>query len=141
MKYYVAGLMFDNCGSRVAMVEKKKFPPGFDWTLTPFNAIGGKIEEGEYPEEAMAREFREETGVVTEPKEWDFFLEVKTSKWSVSFFRAFNTQHCFNVRTMEEERIVVSLVANGNRWVPNLHWIIPMALNEDISLASVREKE
>jgi 8-oxo-dGTP diphosphatase len=140
-KHYVAGFMFNDTGSQVALVEKKKFPPGFDWTSTPLNAIGGKIED-EYPEVAMIREFKEETGVDTNRLDWSLFLKLSTSNWVVWFFRGFSTQHCLNVQTTEEERILVcSTSSQQEKWVPNLHWIVPMALTSDVIFSDVIERD
>lgn len=54
---YVLGFAFD--GLMVLLVEKKKGPSINHGTL---NGIGGKIENGETPEAAMVREFKEEAG-------------------------------------------------------------------------------
>lgn len=142
MKLYVAGFLFNDTGTFVTVVEKKKFPPGFDWSQNPLNAVGGKIEEGETPEVAMVREFKEETGVETHRSDWDHFLEVHTSRWSVSFFRCFNSRYQAVTRTVEEERILdIQTRVPLSGVVPNLLWIIPMALNKEINFAAVVERE
>jgi hypothetical protein len=42
---------------------------------------------------------------------------------------------------MEEERIVEVQTYALHRVVPNLKWIVPMALNPTVSFADVQEKE
>lgn len=143
MRNYVAGFMFDNGGSAVALVEKKKFPPGVDWSKTPLNAIGGKIDFPESPAEAMIREFNEEAGVETEPLDWDQFLTLSTSEWQVFFFRCFNTAYLHYARTTEEEAIWKCQIGSPELLgvVPNLKWILPMALDKSIKFADIIEKE
>jgi 8-oxo-dGTP diphosphatase len=139
MTNYVAGLMFNKLGTEVALVEKKKFPPGADWSLTPYNAIGGKIEPNEFSYEAMLREFKEETGV-SQPF-WDKFLILEGSGWQVEFYKCF-TDKVYNVRTMEEETIIVSSVTTIlGAVVPNMKWILPLALDKSaIGVAIAKER-
>ena len=134
MQLYVAGFLFSNDHKRVALVEKKKFPPGQDWSENPYNAIGGKIEEGELPGEAMRREFREETGV--DCADWQCFAQLDAANlaWRVFFFKAFNTLALESVSTVEEEPIVnvpIGTAGTGlaERKRPNVRWLIPMALD------------
>lgn len=68
MMRYVLGFAFTANG-RVALIQKQK--PA--WQAGRWNGIGGKIEEGESPVQAMAREFREETGV-----------DIPTSRWRLA---------------------------------------------------------
>ena len=59
VKYdYVAGFLFSEGLTTIALIEKQK-PT---WQKGKHNAIGGKIEPNETADEAMRREFREETG-------------------------------------------------------------------------------
>ena len=55
MKEYVVGFMFSE--------EILKNKP--DWQAGRLNGVGGKVEPNEYPDQAMVREFEEETGVRT----------------------------------------------------------------------------
>lgn len=57
---YVLGIMFSEDEERVLAIWKNR--P--DWQAGKLNGIGGKIEDGETPIEAMRREFREETGFI-----------------------------------------------------------------------------
>lgn len=50
--HYVAGFMFNEDRTRVALIEKQK--P--DWQRGKLNGIGGKIEDDESPVEAMTSE-------------------------------------------------------------------------------------
>lgn len=68
---YVLGFMFNLAESKVLLVWKNR--PA--WQAGKLNGVGGKIEEGETPIQAMNREFAEETGFVSKhyiPEEDDF---------------------------------------------------------------------
>ena len=57
-KTYVAGFLFSPDRSRVLLIRKNR--PA--WQAGKLNGLGGKIEPGETPPQAMRREFREEQG-------------------------------------------------------------------------------
>ena len=57
MTRYVLGFVFD-ADYRNILLMRKKWPP---WQEGMINGLGGKIEEGETPRQAMEREIREET--------------------------------------------------------------------------------
>lgn len=120
---------FDTAGKNVAVVEKKKFPKGYNWSANPLNAIGGKIEEDEEPFEAMVREFKEETGV--EIRSWQWYLTYELPFGIVFFYRAFDNA-ILNVKTMEAEPIHIVPANATDRMIPNLRWILPLALDEKI---------
>lgn len=56
VKHYVLGFLFDEHLTIVALILKNR--PA--WQAGKFNGIGGKIERGETPRDAMRREGREE---------------------------------------------------------------------------------
>lgn len=57
---YVLGFMFNEDESKVLLIMKNR--PA--WQAGKLNGVGGKIEAGETPIQAMEREFAEETGFV-----------------------------------------------------------------------------
>ena len=144
---YVAGFLFNADCSQVLLIEKQK--P--EWQKGRYNAIGGKIETYwvaddytpfETPLVAMRREFKEETGV--EWDRWEKFCVLSGSfaysehdkdSWIVHFFygleQRLNLGGCYNVAIVApgEERIFVdSPLPHYDRRLPNLRWLIPMAL-------------
>ena len=128
---YVAGLLFDDTGSRVALVRKNR--PA--WQAGKLNAIGGKIEAGESPGIAMMREFEEETGVHIPPNLWSPIAVLTGDTFQVHFFSA-RSHMIDDVQTMEDETIERHEV--GGKWgvlthphdlIPNLRVIIPLALD------------
>lgn len=62
LKKYVLGIAFSRNGEKIVLIQKNR--P--DWQKGKYNGIGGKIEpEDQSPNDAMIREFKEETGVET----------------------------------------------------------------------------
>jgi 8-oxo-dGTP diphosphatase len=123
MKYtqYVVGLMFSPEGERVLMVRKKRpfWQNGF------LNGPGGKVEASESAADAMVREFREETGLITYITNWLHCVQLHGKDYVIDFFRA--TGPIIQARSMTDEPVeVVSLVElSSYALVPNLRWIVP----------------
>lgn len=138
---YVAGLMFDAKRERVALI-KKDHPA---WQAGYYNAIGGKTQDGEYLQTAQAREFREETGVITHPGDWRHFLHLTNDhNWAVDFLTC-ATDDVLAVKLQEGETEVpkvfaVEFALDFLFMIPNLKWIIPMARDEDIRRATVLDR-
>jgi 8-oxo-dGTP pyrophosphatase MutT (NUDIX family) len=73
---YVLGFAFTPSRKGVILIKKRR--P--NWQAGKLNGPGGKIEAGETPEQAMIREFKEETGIDTELGQWsDFCAHVRPS--------------------------------------------------------------
>ena len=60
MTKYVVGLIFNVERTEVLLINKNR--P--DWQKGKLNGVGGKVEEGELPYEAMVRECKEECGLL-----------------------------------------------------------------------------
>lgn len=83
MKHYVLGFAFTpTFGDEVVLIRKLK--P--EWQAGKLNGVGGSIEEGESPSQAMAREFEEEAGLVTDPQRWRSFATMRGADWEVFCF-------------------------------------------------------
>jgi 8-oxo-dGTP diphosphatase len=122
MTEYVAGFMFD--GDRVALVVKNR--P--DWQKGRMNGIGGHIEPGETPEQAMAREFVEETGYERpEPLDWIRFVELSGPGYKVYFFYEYGDHRLLHQPTDEAIVSVDTEAITVSNSIPNLTWLIPLA--------------
>lgn len=136
---WVCGFLFNHRHSMVALIHKAKGPAP---VVGKLNGIGGKIEPGEDAYYAMAREFREEAGVLVPAERWRQFaaLDMRAQAGTVLFFEATATSFEFsNVRTVEREPV---MWVEYNRLhlynvVPNLHWLVPMAFDKDRVTAEV----
>lgn len=131
-KDYVAGFMFDSNTNQLLLIEKTK-PL---WQRGKLNAIGGKIELGEKPLTAMIREFKEETGI--HHTDWVNFCVLEgepkgggcTVPWRVYFYKA--KGHIADARQIEEERpTIVYPHRLPIHCLPNLWWLVPLAMSEE----------
>lgn len=126
---YVTGFMFSSDKKKVALITK--INPA--WQRGLINGVGGKIEYGESPEQAMSREFLEETGVSTLPEQWTCYCIIKRpQKYSVSFLVSID-DNVFNIRSVEKEVVGIYEVNNLPRNViENLRWLIPMSIDTNL---------
>ena len=132
MTEYVAGFMFD--ADRVALVVKNR--PA--WQAGRMNGIGGHIELGETPEEAMAREFVEETGYQdSQPLEWIKFAELSGDGWKVHFFYSYGNHDLLKSPTDEEIVSIPCDRINHANCIPNLTWLVPMAKSMEYDSANM----
>lgn len=128
MTNYVCGFAFNLDAGLVALIRKTK-PT---WQAGRLNGIGGHVEPGENPDEAMEREFEEEAGVrVTS---WDHFLVLMdgSDRWNVHFYRAFDAPiHQVCSKTDEHVGLYTMINMPRNKVVPNLRWLLPLAADRN----------
>lgn len=123
---YVVGFMFSADATKLALITK--IQPL--WQRGRLNGIGGKIAAGERPIEAMVREFREETGVQTTLQDWQLFCTMHVDGIFVFCYKAFS-ELVFDCKTTEEEVVNIYPIADlPMNTLPNIHWMLPMALKE-----------
>jgi 8-oxo-dGTP diphosphatase len=142
---YVCGFLINREQRNIALVRKLR--PA--WQKGKLNGIGGKVEPNELPLDAMRREFAEETGY--DSLQWTHFCTlggnedqcVDGKPWAVYCYYQFtDLQLPYIVSAKTDEEIVIrSLdVETGLHRVeealPNLSWLIPMALNHHRDAAS-----
>lgn len=122
--------MFNTIGDLVVLIEKTK--P--EWQKGLLNGVGGKIERGESPVEAMVREFQEETTLDTSEKDWNHFTTMTFgNRAKVHCFSGFSN-NIFYYESPTEEKVkiymVSDIIAGTERVIPNLKWLIPMCLHD-----------
>jgi 8-oxo-dGTP diphosphatase len=128
MIQYVVCLPFNESKSHVVLIEKTH-PK---WQAGKWNGPGGHIEPGEEINQAAQRECAEEVGLTTSPEDWRHFLTLFNFKndWEVYFLSTFMDIEV--AKTLTDERAVITPVRA--LWfkpiIPNLRWIIPLALDE-----------
>jgi 8-oxo-dGTP diphosphatase len=121
---YVVGFMFDHIGEAVLLIRKNR-PT---WQAGKLNGIGGRIEAGETPDQAMCREFFEETGI--EHQAWRRFCTLRDDRgWLVHFFYAVGD--VLKAKSLTDEKLACCALAllHKSEALPNLQWLIPMALS------------
>lgn len=131
---YVVGFLFSIDRRQVVLIQKKR--PS--WQAGRYNGPGGRIEAGETAHEAMRREFAEETGVSV--RNWHRFCSlsgkgrIDAKPTVIYFFRAFGGVGC--VASLTDERVEAYHVDALPNVLPNLTWLIPMALSVEDDLAN-----
>lgn len=123
---YVLGFMFKTDKSAVVLIEKNR--PA--WQAGKLNGVGGKLEPSEHTVAAMVREFKEETGCDTKPGDWRYFLTLEGGDWRVYCYKAFGEA---DLRWVTDEcpHWFFLFELNEHPIIPNLAWLIPMALDSD----------
>jgi len=139
---YVCGFCFDLEKTKVVLIKKER--P--DWQKGKLNGVGGHVEK--YDDDiycAMEREFFEETGLNIDERNWAKFSIYIAVDYIVHFMKTFNSE-IENVKTTTDEEIGVYSIPLLNsilneettlETIPNLKWLIPMALDNNILTAQI----
>lgn len=99
---YVLGAMFNDDLTKLCLILKNT--PS--WQAGQYNLVGGKVEEGETGNQAMAREFLEETSVDTSPESWFPVVTSKGPDFTIDVF-VISTNEVDNVTSITEEQVVI----------------------------------
>jgi 8-oxo-dGTP diphosphatase len=121
---YVVGFLYDEGWKKVLLIEKKR-PKRQAGKL---NGVGGRIEEGETPQEAMTREFNEEASVLLEG--WSRKLTLLHEDYVVHFFLFKHSGDRLDVLNLTDERLYwhdPTRLPSNTIW--NLRWLIPLMLD------------
>ncbi len=126
----VVGFAFTADRKGVVLIRKNR--P--EWQAGMLNGVGGHIEGRETPKQAMAREFEEETAIHVQLRRWEEIVQMSNGKnWEVTFFRVFLSPHDIHFMTsMTDEKVILVSCENENElnMIPNLSWLIPLALDD-----------
>lgn len=132
---WVVGFLMTLDREYVVLIRKNR--P--EWQAGKLNGVGGKVEPGELLEQAMKREFSEETGLRIGAPSWEQFATLTWDEGVVHFFRGFTGKtSLFSVQTMTDEPVWIGRVhtlsepgPGYDAVVPNLHWLVPLAAHRD----------
>lgn len=127
MTTMVCGFLFD--ADSVLLIKKRR--PS--WQIGRLNGVGGRVEPGESIDDAMSREFREETGLDIDPLRWAHLGAILFDKGTIHFFRArMQSSVLDRAESKTDERVVrVPLCSfHEENLIPNLHWLIPLAWSQ-----------
>jgi 8-oxo-dGTP diphosphatase len=125
---YTIGFMFDVNTGHVALICKNR--PA--WQAGKLNGIGGHVELGERPEVCQAREFQEETGVLTSPDDWHLYCTLQGTSNGGKTYRVY----CYwamgdltLLHTVTDEQVVTldPRFYDHELVLDNVTWLIPMA--------------
>lgn len=150
---YVLGFRIRRSGTdaaEVALIVKNR--P--HWQAGKLNGIGGKIEWADHQELAartgtlytevgpaiaqiaMVREFREETGVDTVESDWRHFGTLNHCGALIYLFVSFGQAA---LRSLTDEPVLWVPVDELHAWraMPNLAWLVPMAMDKSNVVAEI----
>jgi len=143
MTRYVVGFVTRN---RNAVLLQRKAKP--KWQEGRLNGPGGKIEEGETPEQAVAREIAEETTLTTKPEDWRHYATLRRGGpdgWEVLFLHHETSHNLYAVNTRDEKEPLVVVLAGElavqlpEAMIQNLKWLVPLAFDNTIKTPVVVE--
>lgn len=139
---YVCGFAFNFDRTRVVLIKKNR--P--EWQKGFLNGVGGHVKKDEDIQDAMEREFKEETGV--QIWAWNCFCHYEGKDYIVHFLKCF-TAMINQVKSVTDEKVKVYSVSelnnesdNGlseNKTIPNLKWLIPLALDINVDETTCSE--
>lgn len=124
---YVLGIALSANRSKILLI--RKINP--EWQRGLLNGIGGKIEAGETPMQAMIREFTEETGVVTIPDKWNSLGIIESDVFKVYVFCSFD-DFIYQAKTVEKEVVEifdVDIEMLESCGVDNLYKLVDLAVS------------
>lgn len=120
---------------QVALIRKVK-PT---WQAGKLNGVGGKVEEYDAGlVNAMVREFREETGVMTDVKEWRRFGRLQHGSSIIHLYES-DALKGEQLQTTTAEPVgwyYVEQLSSLNT-MGNLAWLVPLALDKDKVTATI----
>lgn len=133
MQEYVTGFMFSADAEKLVVIKKLK-PL---WQCGLYNGVGGKIEANELSIDAMVREFKEETGVITQPENWTCFANVyRPNVYDVDMYFS-RSDLAFQVQSIEQEEVhIINVNRLPENLIPNLRWLIPLALDSQADFSA-----
>jgi len=128
----VVGFYFNEDLTKVLLVEKKS-PK---WQKGLLNGIGGKCDNGEFPNDAIVREFKEEVGIDVDILHWKQFclLHLSGNNWRVHFYKSIGSFDNINDKNDVGENIRICKVNDLYKFpvIENLRWLIPMCFDRQL---------
>lgn len=125
---YVLGIALSADRRKILLI--RKLTP--EWQRGLLNGIGGKIEVGETPIQAMLREFKEETGVDTTLHNWSSLGTIESDVFKVFVFCSFDDL-IYQAKTVEKEVVEVfdvDIDMLEKCGVDNLYKIVELAVTQ-----------
>lgn len=129
MQQYVVGFLFSEDGKEVLLIRKTK--PS--WQAGRLNGVGGKVETGETPAEAMRREMKEEADL--DIADWEHYAILEgEGRYQVHMFRAQANGRPAPQSLTEEVVSWEKFRPLPEHAIGNLSWLIPLALDRDLKV-------
>jgi 8-oxo-dGTP diphosphatase len=133
---YVCGFLYDSKRENIVLL-KRNSPVS---QKGKFNGLGGKVDIGERPLEAMIREFKEEAGITVE--KWTEFATLEQNEGISYFFHAVSDKFS-QVITAEKQEVRIINIQNELHdldLITNVRWLILLSLDADMKYANIISK-
>lgn len=121
------------------LLQRKTHP---QWQNGRYNGVGGHCEEGESALHAARRETLEETQQDFPDRSFELCVSLRAVHWSVVFFRVFaSSTRIENI--LDKTQHMAEVVGEFDmeflpaKCISNLHWLIPLMLDEDVEFPVV----
>lgn len=132
MNTYCVGFCFSYDLKKVALIRKAK--P--QWQRGKLNGVGGSVEPGETFRAGMQREWMEEAGVPLSEEGWELVAEIRGPDYIIAVYK-------YRLMIMEPRPFLEAVeqvdwfqthsLATRMDLIPNLHWLIPLCLDEAVN--------
>ena len=130
---YTLGFIFNPELDKTLLIKMGKEDK---WNYGMVNACGGKIDKGETPDECMARECCEETGIILEANDWRYTGIYKGlhegNRFEVHVYNAIHRASSYNIVSEGPEGTVkwYDIDSIPSNTVANFKWMLPFALEK-----------
>lgn len=108
------------------------------WQAGNFNGIGGKVEAGELPIDAMVRETFEETDLEIPAERWEHYCTMKGPDFEVQFYKAFLPWIRPWIQKTSEGLVSFPVNKLPANLVNSNRYLIPMAREKDMKKAIIK---
>lgn len=127
---YCVGFLLERPSERVLLLRKNK--PAWQYGL--LNGVGGKIEDGELPIDAMHREWREEVIANAVHLKWREFAVMSSERSVIHCFAAETNRlprdDGYNDRGEQLVTVRLSEIGLHRDCIRNLKWLLPLAFED-----------
>lgn len=125
-KRYTVGFLFTPDFRRVLLIHK--LTP--EWQRGRVNALGGKYEGDETPQQCTAREIQEECGIDIASEHWRHLGLMHSNEWSVDILAAIHTGPESDAESLEAQQVEwFDVHALPETAISNLTWLIPLCID------------
>lgn len=129
-KKYVLGFVMDKKKEKIVLIKKNR--P--DFQSGKLNGLGGKIEDGETPVEAIKREIMEESGIVIDYSDLNHIGLIQDNKdeFKVDVFHA-EISDIEKAKTLTDEKVIVFSIEDAlkqENLIDHVPQIISTILNQ-----------